>query len=139
MLREQSVAEHSYRVAIIAGSIAKELGFASTTIHQLMVDALLHDANEAFSGDIPRTYKMSGNMGLYIRKPASSAMDAILRVADLYEATEWVRSWGRGPRIPGIIKGLEEDLTKAVDEAQYLMPEFLPAYQTVNKLVTEEE
>lgn len=139
MRRQQSVAEHSFRVAIIAGCLAREVGFERAAQDHIISEALLHDSSEAFSGDIPRTYKKSGALGLYKVQKASGPHEAIVKVADLLEATEWVRLWGVGRRIPGIIRDLEKDLTEAVDAAIHYIPEFEHAYKRVCTLIAEEE
>ncbi len=51
--RYQSVAEHSFYVAILAKEIAELMGYPKTTISSVFEKALLHDVPEAVTGDIP--------------------------------------------------------------------------------------
>lgn len=59
-IREQSVAEHSYYVALIADRIARKLGIQDPErLYRLGRIALLHDRIEVATGDIPGTVKMT--------------------------------------------------------------------------------
>ena len=139
MRRQQSVAEHSFRVSIITGALAGRLGFGPALTNGMMVAALLHDKDEILSGDIPSPYKRAGNMGLYVNVPLTGASECIIRVADRYETWKWAQSWGHGPRIPGIMSGIEEELTKAVDQSCVVIEGFLDAYRWVCEQVESEE
>lgn len=49
--RHESVAEHSWRMALMAYLIKDE--FPEADIHKVILMALIHDLGEAFTGDIP--------------------------------------------------------------------------------------
>lgn len=49
--RKESVAEHSYRVAVMAYFVKDE--FPALDIEKVILMGLLHDVGEAFTGDIP--------------------------------------------------------------------------------------
>ena len=105
-LRQQSVAEHSYYVALWADRVARAVGITdSETLYKLGRKALVHDlATEIYSGDIPATFKRQltkdlgrdlHGLGNFNNNPVSEAEDinvlsehgvAILKVADLIEA-----------------------------------------------------
>jgi hypothetical protein len=139
MHRHQSVAEHSFRVSIIAGAIATKLGFGPALVNGIMTAALLHDKEEAISGDIPNPYKRQGNVGLYVNVPLTTGSECIVQVADRYEALVWIRAWGSGPRVPGIIAGIEGELAESVSNASRAIEGFIDAYMWVRERVESEE
>lgn len=53
--RRESVAEHSWRVALMAVLLRDE--FPDTDIQKVVVMALIHDLGEIFTGDIPAFHK----------------------------------------------------------------------------------
>lgn len=56
----QTVAEHSFFVAVLAEEVAMKLGYTKIYIYDILDAALLHDATEAILGDIP--YLVRKNM-----------------------------------------------------------------------------
>lgn len=55
--RRQTVAEHSFNVAMISKAIAEEMGYQSDTIALLISYAIQHDLDEVITGDIPTPTK----------------------------------------------------------------------------------
>ena len=53
--RQESVAEHSWRIALMAMLIAPE--FPEADMDKVIRMCLIHDLGEAFTGDIPTFYK----------------------------------------------------------------------------------
>ena len=53
--RHESVAEHSWRIALMAMLIAPE--FPEADLNRVIRMCLIHDLGEAFTGDIPTFYK----------------------------------------------------------------------------------
>ena len=53
--RHESVAEHSWRAALMAWFLRDE--FPDADMEKVMVMCILHDLGEAFTGDIPTFYK----------------------------------------------------------------------------------
>jgi len=106
-IRQQSVAEHSYYVALYATYIAKKLNLMDLDCQWVTQAALVHDFEEMVSGDIPTPYKkyigkvdderiMGGprSMALSIMtiEPRNRAFcEEIIRVADLFEAAMYLR------------------------------------------------
>ena len=55
--REQTLAEHQYNVAILTQELCRRLGYAAAVSLQLVALALVHDAGECKTGDIPTPAK----------------------------------------------------------------------------------
>lgn len=51
--RKESVAEHSWRLALMAMFISKEEEFKDADMNKVIRMCLIHDLGEAFTGDIP--------------------------------------------------------------------------------------
>lgn len=51
--RKESVADHSYRIALMAMLLAGEEAFGQTDMNKVMRMCLIHDLGEAFTGDVP--------------------------------------------------------------------------------------
>lgn len=100
MLRPQSVADHSWRVAIIVEELINRLilraNFDHTDTVYVMVAALRHDMDEVKTGDIPSLEKPDFKM------PESNT-GLLLKVADMIEARTWIRMWGHPERVAGVI------------------------------------
>ena len=59
--RKESVADHSWRIALMAMLLGQEEEFAGTDIARVMKMCLIHDLGEAFTGDIPTFLKSSSD------------------------------------------------------------------------------
>lgn len=57
--RKESVADHSYRMALMAMLISGEEEFKTVDMNRVIRMCLIHDLGEAFTGDIP-TFEKSG-------------------------------------------------------------------------------
>lgn len=64
---EYSVAHHSVLVSTYAEKLATERGWLPGEIHEVACEGLLHDAAEAYLGDIPRPLKRLRVMRGYVR------------------------------------------------------------------------
>lgn len=80
MLREQSVAEHCYNVAVIARYLCEQNGYEKH-INSVVMEVLDHDHYEAWTGDIPGPAK--GNNGL------EDGVSPIVKLADRVEACRY--------------------------------------------------
>lgn len=92
--REQSVAEHTFRVLAIAIHLTAELQMDSDVrMNKVVRLAIWHDAEERLTGDVPGPQK-SKEAG-YLKNPGTmSTEEIIVKVADSIETgTFWVQ-WG---------------------------------------------
>lgn len=87
LIRPQSVAEHTFRVAVISDAIAMKVGLDGEMVSKVASKALLHDMDEALSGDIPASYKDPS-------PAASDICSVIVKIADTFEAYDYLRRWG---------------------------------------------
>jgi len=99
-IRSQSVAEHSYYVALMVPRLLREYGVEDPKILLHAVEyALMHDMNEVLTGDIATPIKkrlqpdvfdnMSIEFGMKPAHPGELVMAAI-KVADLFEAAAFL-------------------------------------------------
>lgn len=94
-LREQSVAEHTFRVLVIAVHLNEAVKIAATPIDlcNLTAKAMMHDAEERLTGDVPGPQK-SAQAGYLRSTDEMSALEYLVKVADSIETgTFWVQ-WG---------------------------------------------
>lgn len=59
--RDESVAEHSWRLALMAMLISGEEEFRNADMNKVIRMCLIHDLGEAFTGDIPTFLKTAGD------------------------------------------------------------------------------
>ena len=59
--RRESVAEHSWRVALFAMLMSHEEEFENLDMNRVIKMCLIHDLGESFTGDIPSFRKTSGD------------------------------------------------------------------------------
>jgi hypothetical protein len=118
MNRPQSVAEHSFGVAVISWALAEDLGFGIETDLMLGILklALIHDAPESLTGDINGQFKrdyprMKKEIALaegdalpwWVSEiPVDPRIKKIIKVADCIEAIVYIRIWGVGPRADAV-------------------------------------
>ncbi len=110
--RYQSVAEHSYRVAVIARSIVLRSGQPSVRDLGAITEwALLHDGAECVTGDLPSIVKrklyvksaireLEGTLCPWyaeVRSKVGTHSLAIVKIADLLEGASFISQWGQGP------------------------------------------
>lgn len=95
--RIQNNAEHQYGVAVLAGEIGGRLGLRAPVVATLIAAAIVHDAGEARTGDIPSMTKkrLREKLGKGVDevldrfdppKPKDNFHKRILKCADLLEA-----------------------------------------------------
>lgn len=61
--RRESVADHSWRIALMAMLLAEEEEFRDTDMNRVIRMCLIHDLGESFTGDIPAFDKTAGDTG----------------------------------------------------------------------------
>ena len=85
--RSQSVAEHSYNVAVICMAILNQLNMGDYWGDKCCRLAIEHDQDEVVTGDIPSNSK-DGDWKNKFNGPISPAM--IVKMADLIDAYTWM-------------------------------------------------
>lgn len=94
--RDQTVAEHVYRVTMIARAICFALDYDAIETGMIIGMALTHDSDEVMTGDIPGPSKA-------IQFPILDMWHRVVKVADAIETgTYWVQwgnraAWGNHP------------------------------------------
>lgn len=134
MSRQQSVAEHSYNVTLVAlnlvGASVGHKGFSKEDESLLLTLCLVHDMPEVFSGDIPSTIKGAFKEELddweTTSFPAFSATNAsvhkrnpniklVIKVADIMESIIFAERYCIDIRKGRIIAGLYADIDRFLD------------------------
>lgn len=100
-IRQQSVAEHSYYVAMYATFIANHIKMKKSDVNWITQYALTHDFEEMISGDIPTPYKrhfrLDDDYMMTIPREMASSIQTnnttlekycieVVKVADIFEA-----------------------------------------------------
>lgn len=143
--REQTLAEHSFAVAVIAGSLAASMRYAgllhSNLRLQLLQWALSHDIMEVRTGDMPTPFKRAlekvGGKGIVEKAEAEvdndttgawrmvkgTEIETIVKLADQIEAIFFLQDNGVGAHATQVLDGLRTILAEMVNEAEKAWPE----------------
>ena len=136
--REQTLAEHSFAVSVIAGSLASHMKWKGlmhpTEALKLLGWALNHDLIEVRTGDVPTPFKkvLRGVGGADIFEKAEDAVDAdfgakyrgiagtevemIVKVADMIESVYFLQDNGVGAHAKAVLTLLRGELGEMVDK-----------------------
>lgn len=106
--RKESVAEHSWRIALMAMLLSGEPEFQDTDMNKVIRMCLIHDLGEAFTGDIP-TFEKTGS--------DAKTEDALF--------LEWVNTFPPAQR---------EEWTELLDEMEKLQTREAKTYKALDKL-----
>ena len=142
--REQTLAEHSFAVAVIAGSLAAAVRYQGLMHDRLQLKllqhALSHDLIEVRTGDMPTPFKrfleQAGGVGIVekaedlvdsdhmgaMRQVAGSEIETIVKLADLIEAIYFLQDNGVGAHAKVVLDGLRTNLSVAVNSAEKVWP-----------------
>lgn len=107
--RPQSVAEHSYRVAVISKAILDGILVDDHKHASTIMWALVHDGPEAKTGDVPspikhawgreKLYEFERKVCPWYSKPrVDSCAAVVVSLADTIEALSWIKHYGHGLR-----------------------------------------
>lgn len=142
--REQTLAEHSYAVAVIAGTVAARIRWTGL-LHdsnqlRLVQWALSHDMIEVRTGDMPTPFKraleqvagpgvveraedvVDRDMAGAHRKIRGTEVEMIVKLADQIEAIYFLQDNGVGAHARQVLDGLRAILAQMVNEYEKQYP-----------------
>lgn len=128
MTREQNVADHSWRVAVIGREIAKRLSVPTSAVIEA---AVMHDITEVVTGDIPASVKPK--LGP-VELQQLTDIELIVKVADNVEAMVWLTMWGHHQSVAEILATVLPKHELAVKELTY---RYQDAREVVHNILTE--
>ena len=146
--REQTLAEHSFAVAVIAGSLAAAMRWNGLLQEsgklKLLQWALAHDIIEVRTGDMPTPFKRDleavGGKGIVekaedrvdadtmaaYRQVRGTEIETIVKLADQIEAIFFLQDNGVGAHAKQVLDGLRAILSDMVNEAERQFPKLSP-------------
>jgi 5'-deoxynucleotidase len=146
--REQTLAEHSFAVAVIAGSLAAAMRWNGLLQEsgklKLLQWALAHDIIEVRTGDMPTPFKRDleavGGKGIVekaedrvdadtmaaYRQVRGTDIETIVKLADQIEAIFFLQDNGVGAHAKQVLDGLRAILSDMVNEAERQFPKLSP-------------
>jgi 5'-deoxynucleotidase len=138
--REQTLAEHSFAVAVIAGSLAAAMRWTGLMQNNLQLKllqwSLSHDIIEVRTGDTPTPFKrvleQAGGKGVFekaedlvdsdyagaYRQIRGTDIEVIVKLADQIEAIYFLQDNGIGAHAIRVLDGLREILSKMVNDIE---------------------
>lgn len=142
--REQTLAEHSFAVAVIAGSLATAMRWTGLLHHGLQLKllqwSLSHDLIEVRTGDVPTPFKRfleeaggagilekaedlvdREHMGAY-RQIKGSEIEMLVKLADQIEAIYFLQDNGIGAHAKQVLDGLRQILADMVTSMEKEWP-----------------
>ena len=148
MSRDQSVAEHSYNVAMIGAAIVGHMGYVPNSVKSQVIEwSLSHDLTELVSGDIPTPMKSylgstieDMERGMFPKfmehkDGVSDLVYGIVKAADFIDAIQFARKFCVDSRKEEII---EEMLLKLESHIKGLEEKSnLPVASAVEKVWTD--
>lgn len=114
-VRQQSIAEHQWNVAMITREICKRMHWPTENTLFLIAKACMHDIDEVIEGDMPSPSKDG---------PKSYSDDrggAIVKVADLIEAWWFINEFGVGRHAQQVKGDCHTRLMKFANECGFII------------------
>lgn len=102
VLHKESVAEHSYYVALYSALLAADIGLSVTERYEAMQMAIVHDIEECLTGDFLRSFKKSSpELDSEIHRAASICADKVFK--EIGETSIGHQEWkeAKGLSMPG--------------------------------------
>jgi len=94
MKREQSVAEHSYNVAVIVDRLFKILQVEDgVSANDLVAEAVRHDRDEVYTGDVPSPAKKESNKHSHPLVKLADLIESIVFFKNNSDDTPTVERW----------------------------------------------
>lgn len=124
--RHQSVAEHSFLVAMIAMRLCDVLDVDSSVRHNVLQHALMHDMPEVYIGDLPTPIKRMMGDDLCDKietfeervtfakmhcTPKDGQVELIVKIADMLEAVAFLETNGHGVHAVAVQSQIREAAT----------------------------
>jgi hypothetical protein len=138
MSRQQSVAEHSFRVAVIVTELRSRLNKATNwSLGDALNWALIHDAPESRTGDIPGPYKhpdqerAPGVTPWFQYILVDDDLRRFVKVADLIETASWVAKFGQGPHAMYCCEKIKREMMDAAAAAGVSQDLVTAIYQSI--------
>ncbi|MCQ2558502.1 MAG: HD domain-containing protein [Oscillospiraceae bacterium] len=105
--RQESVADHSWRISLMAMLLAHE--FPEADMNKVTRMCLIHDLGEAFTGDIPSFYKTEADVEL-----EDSVLEAWVKTFPEPERSEWLALYDE----MNALQTTEAKIYKALDKLE---------------------
>ena len=128
MTRTQSVAEHSYNVAMMALNIYNNCRSLDVSVERILILALTHDLPEIHTGDIPmslktddikqavKEYENATYPKLSAFKRQSKEIELlVVKIADIMEAITYCRRYSDDSRSNEVVQGLHDAITNLLN------------------------
>lgn len=121
--RVQTLSEHQYGVAVIAGELARRMGFEPSIVAHTMALAIVHDVGETRTGDIPTPTKKRLREALgtsvdevlgqfdstYLDNEAPPWIKAVLKCADYLESMTFLQEHKVGRHADAVMRDISRD------------------------------
>ena len=128
MTRTQSVAEHSYNVAMMALNIYNNSRCLDASVERILMLALTHDLPEIHTGDIPMSLK-TDEIKQAVKEYENAAYPQlsaykyhcmeiellVVKIADIMEAITYCRRYSDDPYSNEVVQGLYGAITNLLN------------------------
>jgi hypothetical protein len=121
-IKHQSIAEHSFNVAMIAREISIRFGYSEAAINMAVLDGIYHDLDEVITGDIPTPTKErakaqgvdlnDNGISTPYRWDSIKAIREVVKAADYIEAAWFLGENGVGRHADSV----KEDILDKMEE-----------------------